>query len=296
MTWRLLDGVFFLRPLLLVPVWTVCLLGYGPPHASIFGEGSLWLALSAVTAACAAAFVLNQYFDIETDRHNRKCQFLPSGAISKGTAQSVYALLCLITLVLCALRPGPCWPAGAVILLGVLYSAPPWRWKDRPYLGLAANVLAHGLAVFLCGRLASDTQAQNALVSALPYVFGTGAAYLLTTLPDREGDAMHNKRTLAVTLGPERTARWALGWYLSAVLVALYQVDALFLVGVLPSAWWFVRAGRGDLSAAPGAVRWSVLGLSLAAAFVHLWYAPLLLAGWFATRTYYARRWNLQYP
>jgi len=295
-TWRAFDGVFFLRPLLLVPVWTIYLLGTGRPRHIWPVEFSLWLGLGAITAACAAAFVLNQAFDVEGDRHNRKCQFIASGAISRRAAFGVVALLCAVALGACFIRSELALPVGSVLVLGFLYSAPPWSWKDRPYLALLSNLLAHGVAVFVCGKLAAGSSLVAAIAPSFPYAFGVAAVYLLTTLPDRDGDLVHGKRTLAVTLGPERAARWAFGWYLSALLLALYQVDVLFLCGVLPSAVWFWKAGRGDLKVASKAARASVLGLSAAAVILHPWYALVLALGWVATRTYYQKRWHLTYP
>lgn len=296
MTWRALDGVFFLRPLLLVPVWTIYLLGFGRPAELWPIHLDFGLGLCAINAACAAAFVLNQIFDMAVDRDNRKCPFLTSGAISVRTAWWMYALLCAVALVPCFLRPLLALPTGGVLLLGVLYSAPPFSWKNRPYLALAANLTAHGVLVFACGRLGAGAELAPIFGASLPYAFGVAAVYLLTTLPDREGDAAFGKRTLAVLLGPERVARWALGWTLSAVLLALYQVDVLFLCGSLPSVYWFVRAGRGDLAAAARAARWSVLGVSAAACVLHPWYALVLGAGFWLTRVYYRERWALTYP
>jgi 4-hydroxybenzoate polyprenyltransferase len=177
-----------------------------------------------------------------------------------------------------------------------VYSAPPWRWKDRPFLALAANAFAHGFLAFLAGKAAAGPLDFNSSVAALPYVCGVAAVYLFTTIPDLDGDRKSGKHTLAVLLGPERTARWAMGWYLAALLLATYMVDLLFLLAVLPAAIPIVQAGRGRPEKVHAAVTWPVLGLSVAAALWHPWYALVLGLGYWATRSYYARAWGRTYP
>jgi 4-hydroxybenzoate polyprenyltransferase len=292
---RALDYVFFLRPVLLLPVWTTFLLGCGRTDR-FWPTAAIAIGMLSLSAAFGAAFVLNQYFDVEGDRRNRKCPFISSGRISRPSALRYYGLLLLLALGTAIAIPWAIALILAVLALGVLYSAPPWRWKDRPYAALFANALAHGGVVFLCGQRAAGVDLLKAVTPALPYLFGVAAVYLLTTIPDLEGDRETGKRTLAVTLGPERTARWALGWYLSAVLLALYTVDVLFVLGVLPSAPWFVRVGRGRLEDVSRASRWAVAGLSAAAVITHPWYAIVLAAGWVCTRAYYRWQWNLRYP
>jgi 4-hydroxybenzoate polyprenyltransferase len=294
---RLCDYLFFLRPLLLVPVWTIFLLGYEKAPGKLVGfDPHLWIGLLALSTAFGGAFVLNQYFDVATDSRNRKCPFLHSGTIGRQAALAYYGALTLTSLGCLAWIPASAPYLLGVLVLGVLYSVPPWRWKDRPWLGLAANACAHGLLVFGLARAVSAGRLTDSLWAALPYVAGVAAVYLLTTIPDLEGDRLSGKRTLAQVLGPERAARWALGWYLSASLLAVYVVDPLFLISVLPSFPFFVLAGRGDLVRAGLAVRTDVGGLSCAAALRHTWYAVVLLLGFWATRVYYRKRWGCRYP
>lgn len=294
---RLLDYIFFLRPVLLVPVWTIFLLGSG---GDLLALGTLDVSQAAgllsMTAVFGGAFVLNQYFDQESDKRNRKCLFLPSGLIGGRAALCYYAVLNLIALGGLYWAPRATLFVVLVLSLGVIYSCGPWRWKDRPYLALVANGVAHGLLVFQAGRAVAGSDVSSAFLSSLPYGCGVCAVYLLTTIPDLEGDRQSGKRTLAVTRGPLRTARWALGWSLAALLLAVYAVDVLFVLASFPALPAFVRAGRGHLGKIDSAVRWSVGGLSCAAALLYPWYAAVLLVGFFATRSYYRRWWDCTYP
>jgi 4-hydroxybenzoate polyprenyltransferase len=294
-----LDYFFVLRPVLLVPVWTVFLRGAAFDSLPLPAPLSAQLVGMLVASAWlfGAVYVLNQYFDIETDRANQKLHFLPLGLVSRGAAIYLYVSLTAGALLVAG------WISGkvlglclAVAVLGYLYSAPPWRLKDRPFWALFANTAAHGTLVFLLGWFLTPRAGFAGLVASLPYFFAVGAIYILTTVPDVEGDRAAGKKTLSVHLGTRRAARWALGWYWAGVLVALYTLDLLFLMVAVPLAYLFVRAADGTPRRARSTVRWAVGGLSLAACVHYPWYLAVLAAGFLITRRYYRWRFDLRYP
>lgn len=296
---NVLDYIFVLRPVLMPPVWTVYLLGNGyrathlPERLSL----PLLLGFAMLSLLSGAAYLLNQYFDVETDRQNRKLHFFPLGLISKKAARAYYAILNVCALVLAyavSLRVLLC--ASIVIVMGVAYSADPWRWKDRAYPALWANAAAHGTIVFLVGWFITGGKLGEGLLRSLPYFFAVGAIYMLTTIPDTVGDELSGKRTLAVVLGRARAARWALGWYWAAVLTGFYNIDLLFLMAALPVAYLFIKAAGGAPESATRAVRWAVGLLSLSACIYFPWYLALLLVGYWTTRRYYRSRFDLTYP
>lgn len=294
-----LDYIFVLRPALMPPVWTIFLLGNGfratqlPErfHSALaLGFGMLFLLFGGV-------YLLNQYFDVETDRRNRKLHFFPLGLISKRGGRIYYLLLNAAALALAyAISLRVLLIALCVIVLGVAYSADPWRWKDRAYPALWANATAHGTLVFLIGWFISGGKLGEGMLRSLPYFFAVGSIYILTAIPDTEGDDHSGKRTLAVALGRPRAARWALGWYWASVLVAFYNIDLLFLLAALPLAYLFVRASGGAPDRAAKTVRWAVGLLSLVACIYFPWYLALLVAGYLVTRRYYRWRFDLAYP
>jgi chlorophyll synthase len=294
-----LDYIFVLRPALMPPVWTVFLLGNGfratrfPARVDI----ELALAFGMLTLLFGAVYLFNQVYDIEGDRDNHKLFFLPLGLISVRAARIYYVALNIAALALAGAVSFTLFLLAAMILvLGVAYSAPPWRWKDRAYPALLANAFAHGTLVFLAGWLITGGMPGEGVIRSLPYLFAVGAIYLLTTIPDTPGDQKAGKRTLAVTLGPARTARWALGWYWASVLTAIYNIDLLFLLAALPVAYLFIRASGGAPELAIRAVRWAVGLLSLVACIYYPWYLAVLALGFALTRLYYRRRFELRYP
>lgn len=299
-----LDFIFVLRPVLLVPVWTIYLCGAASDTEHIpaaFTPVTL-LVLAALTAVFGAVFVLNQYYDVESDRLNHKGHLLPLDLISGRSSLVLYA--CLNVAGFALLSSLALWLllalAATTSVLGYLYSAPPWRLKDRAFPALAANAVAHGVIVFLCGwasaRVDTSLDYAAAVLASLPYFFAVGSVYLLTTLPDRPGDEQTGKRTMAVVLGTERTARWSLGWFAAALLLGFYTLDLLFVLAALVALPAVYRARNGSPPRALAAVKWTVGALSVAVCFPFPWYAAMLVGGFFFTRVYYRWRFDLNYP
>jgi chlorophyll synthase len=294
-----IDLLFVMRPALLPPVWTIFLLAVGgqakqvPQPVTI----SLVLGFLSLSMLFGAVYVLNQYFDIESDRTNQKLHFLPHGLISKGTALGMYGLLTTLALSAAFYASPPFGLLSVIIvLLGVAYSAPPFKLKDRAIPALLANATAHGSLVYLCGWCLAGRPIAEGIEASLPYFFAVGAIYILTTIPDLLGDRASGKTTLAVHLGASRAGRWALGWYWAGLLMAFYTVDLLFVLAALPLAMLFVKAGDGNPEHAIRAVRWAIGTLSIGACILFPGYALILLIGFFATRAYYKWRFDMAYP
>jgi len=296
---RLSDYLFVLRPALLVPVWTIYLRGAAArsEHVPAATDPATIAVLIMHLLLFGGVYVLNQVYDLDTDRVNDKGHILTRGIIQPKTARYMHLLLSLLGLGLAWWQSYRMFALALVIVvLGIAYSAPPWRLKDRPFPALAVNALAHGSIVFLSGWFLGTTGWIAGLVASLPYLFAVGAVYILTTVPDTAGDREVGKRTLAVHMGPERAARWALGWYWAALLSGLYTVDVVFVFAALPTAPLYWRAAGGDPVRARRAILWSVGLLSLAAGFHYPWYLGLLGAGWLAARIYYRRRLGVSFP
>jgi chlorophyll synthase len=298
-----LDFIFVLRPVLLVPVWTICLCGAAldTRHIPTSLSTETVVVLFALTALFGGVFIINQYYDVETDRLNGKGHFLPLGLISPRQCVIYYVLLNVAAFALLAgLSPRFVLLAGLILVLGFLYSAPPWRLKDRAFAALVANAMAHGSIVFLFGWFSAHdgTHVDYAAtgLGSLPYFFAVGAVYLLTTVPDRWGDEQTGKQTLAVIMGPQRTARWALGWFAAALLLGFYTLDLLFVLAALATLPSVYGAREGGSVQVARAVKWTVVGLSAVACIPYPLYAAFLLAGYALTRVYYKWRFDLKYP
>ena len=198
---RIFDYIFALRPMLIIPVWTIFLLGYfrGGGRPEIF---NLTAALLSATLAAGAVFVLNQICDLESDRINDKGQFFTKGILTIRAGLNMVIILDLLALCLGALISLE-FAVGiaAVIVLGILYSVKPISLKDRPIPALLTNGFGHGTLIFLLGWIAADGGIRPGLYYSVPYFLAVGAIYIGTTIPDIRGDIATGKITLAVLLG-----------------------------------------------------------------------------------------------
>jgi 4-hydroxybenzoate polyprenyltransferase len=292
------DYLFFLRPVLMPPVWTILLLGH---HRSsqLNGNSHLpGLALLLITFLVGAVYILNQIFDIESDRLNRKLFFLAQGYISIKSA--IYEL---VLLDLAAIVPAfiISWQLGILFTIGMafgfLYSTPPINLKNRPISGLAINSLAHGNLAFLIGWCMNSTFALRGLYFSLPYMLAVGAIYLNTTIPDMEGDKRIGKLTLSVKWGKGKTLILSSILVAIAIFLSILVKDVPFLIASSLSFPFFVfcvfnKTERHIVST----TKLSILLLSIAAGFFYLWYFAVLIVGFIGTRLYYKARFNLDYP
>lgn len=295
---KYLDHFFLLRPVLMPPVWTILLLGH---HRSsqLTGNSHLpGLALLLITFLVGAVYILNQIFDIESDRLNRKLFFLAQGYVSTRSALYEMVLLDLAAIVPAFIIS---WQLGILFVIGMafgfLYSTPPISFKNRPFGGLAINALAHGNLAFLIGWCMNSGLSLNALYFSLPYMLAVGAIYLNTAIPDMEGDKKAGKLTLSVKWGKGKTA------ILSSILVAIaiffsvFVNDIPFLIASSLSLPFFVFCAFNKTeSHIVATTKLSIILLSLAAVFFYPWYFAVLIIGFIGTRLYYKARFNLDYP
>ncbi|HSG99250.1 MAG TPA: UbiA family prenyltransferase, partial [candidate division Zixibacteria bacterium] len=225
-----LDYLFFMRPVLMPPVWTIALLG--TIGRSDNGIPAAWWALFLLQLTClfGAVYTLNQICDIESDRLNCKLIFLPEGLISVGRARAFTAVLNLVA-VGCATLFG--WTyvllSLGVVVLGAVYSVGRQPWKNHPILGLLANTIGHGTLVFLLGCAFSGTLEVADLWHSCAYFFAVGGVYLATTVPDATGDRLSGKRTVAVMIGRGPTMSLATVCVSCAIAIAVYFADTHLL-------------------------------------------------------------------
>jgi 4-hydroxybenzoate polyprenyltransferase len=295
---RYLDYLFVIRPVLMPPVWTILLLGHHR-SAVLSGESNLpGLILLLVTFLVGAVYLLNQIYDVESDRINKKLFFLSEGYISKKNAIFQTILLNLISIIpayFISLNLGLLFTLG--FLFGFFYSVPPFSLKGRPWGGFLFNILAHGNLAFLGGWSMNHTLSGESILFSLPYMFAVGAVYLNTTIPDMEGDKRSGKITLAVKWGKEKVVIFAFTLVLIATSLSFLFKDIPFFIAsalVLPFFLFGVLTKKNNniiLSS-----KLSILFLSIAAGYFYPWYFAILVLGFILTRLYYKARFGLDYP
>ena len=303
---QLFDYVFILRPTLFFPVWIVFGAGYFTfqprgvemalgEHDTIAG---LWLVGALLTLLMGSAYILNQIIDIPIDRENNKLFLIADGHVPLRHAyieMVVVALVALAGAFLVRLELGMLFVV-IFLVTGILYSVPPFVWKDRPLAGLAANFLGAEL-IYVCGAWAGGAVEIRPFFYAIPCALAVAAVYLLTTIQDRKGDAVHRKMTFAVKYGIAATAAMAAVLEFMALGFAwLWHDPIMFYPALLSAPFFLIAAWKRDERAAVRAIKFPILLLALTVSLY--WVSLLLLLGitYYLAKMYYYMRFGLRYP
>ncbi|MBN1129898.1 MAG: UbiA family prenyltransferase, partial [Chitinispirillaceae bacterium] len=159
---RLLDGFFLLRPVVLIPVWGFALFGYYRGKGLSFSGMSaawtmpdtgplLWIPVFSLSVGCV--YVLNQIADIEVDKKNSGLPLLASGIVSRTHATAAIAIAALLSILIPALAGHATIAllSIAAIATGLLYSFKPTFFSGRPVADFLANAAGFGVIAFGCG-------------------------------------------------------------------------------------------------------------------------------------------------
>jgi len=306
---KYLDYFFVLRPMLFYPGWSTLLAGYfivfkdrlylKPEEWHSIEFGLLGLLFVAFAMAMGGSFLLNQLADIESDLKNKKLFLISEGHISKKAAIAEVIILLLGSLFLSfTIGPGILITMILfIVITGYLYNFQPFKFKDRPWWSLWAN-MAMGFLAFVLGWLAIHEQISPSLfIDALPYLFFNTALYFYTTLPDIEGDRQANKKTLAVQLGLKAIVYLAFIFYLGSLITTLVLKDHLAMIIVLPALPFFLwTLIRPQVSATIRTTKFSILFFALAVCLKIPFYFVLMVMGFYFTRWYFKARFQFDYP
>lgn len=299
---RVFDLIFAARPMLHIPVWTVYLLCLHYHHEISGGSFDLFdlLMLVSLNIAFAGAFYINQVFDIESDAINHKLGFIGSGMISARTMLLAFGF-CSMSALLIAL-----WFStlmfgvmAQIVLLSYAYSAPPWRLKDRPFWSLIANAWAFGFLIPFTVMPDMNVHTMGLLGWDNPFYFfaAVGGVTALTMIPDRAGDGLTGKRTIAVVLGTRPTLAVAFVLLSVAAYVAYMSKFApLFYLAGLAAIFVIAAFVFYSERLILLAVKIPLLFMTLLAGFWYPGYLLFLVALIFATRVYYRKRFGILYP
>ncbi len=299
---RLLDLVFAARPMLHLPIWSIFLVSLFYHH-QLSKESFRWSdagLLVCLSLLAAGAYYVNQIYDRDSDRINRKLGFLQEGCFTENELMATFLIVSLLAIG-CALLYSffTLIVFLQLFVLGYIYSAPPLRLKDRPVLGLLANGYAFGFLVPL--TVMPDITFYNAGLlgwdNPIYFFLAVASIYLLTTLPDCKGDRATGKRTVAVLLTPWVVKLLAVLLMLLAALTAgRSQRDVLALlalVSALPMiASLFIFSQKIVLLSA----KLPILLLILLAGYFYPLYLVFIIVLLIASRLYYKKRFNLVYP
>jgi 4-hydroxybenzoate polyprenyltransferase len=300
---NILDYFFVLRPILLVPAWTMLLVGHyraeGGLSIRLSLPGEFWLAMLIYSGLMGAVYIVNQISDIETDRLNKKLFLVAEGYVNKKAIIIEAIVLLLVSSFLAFWRFSATFGLviGASGLLGLLYSVPPFKFKGKPFLDMLANGFGYGLLAFVAGWLSSSPAKNTMWLYSLPYVLAVSAVYLNTTIPDYDSDKATGNITTGVFMGPKATRWLALAMMSGSLALSLLFRDILCLAASGAALPLFLMA---VISAN---MRWTMLSyqagslvLVVMAGILFPVYIPILLATFLALKFYHKWRFGMDYP
>lgn len=181
------------------------------------------LILSIITPVFISmgAFAINDYFDIETDRINRKSNPLLKGNLKPKDALYITAVSMLIGIAASAMINAYCFAIAVIFAaLSILYS---YRMKNMLLLGNAYIAVSMAI-VFIFGAYVVSSSIRPAVVLIIVMIFLSGLAREINgTVRDMEGDVKARKvRTLPVVIGKRTAAAAAFILYMIAIGITLY--------------------------------------------------------------------------
>lgn len=192
----------------------------------IASKGAALIALPILVASLAApffiemaSFALNDWFDVKTDKENRReDRPLAFGEIAPGTALAASVVFYIAGLGFAAILPASA--LCIAIIFAILSAAYNFRLKELPLVGNA--YIAASMAIpFLFGNLVVADALQPSLlaIATVAFVAGLGRE-IVKSAEDVEGDVKHRKaRTLPALIGKKNSAYAAAALYV--VLVPL---------------------------------------------------------------------------
>jgi 4-hydroxybenzoate polyprenyltransferase len=246
----------------------------------------------------AAAFVLNQIFDVESDRANKKAFLMPMGAVTRRQGVLVFAAVIASAVGLSFLFDrGVRYMAWLGLILGFLYSAPPVRLKGKAVLDMVANVAGFGVVGFAMGWLAYAGMGMPLWIRSSPYALAMAGIFLNTCIPDEAGDRLAGDRTSCVVFGRSAVARWALILTAAAAAVGILTGEMLCVLAVAASLPALVAvSAEPDPASSVVASQLAARSLLVLVCVKAPVFAVITVAVYVASRAYYRRRFGVGYP
>jgi len=180
------------------------------------------------------AYIYNDIRDIDADRINASNRPIPSGKVSKWEATKLVIALAVLAIVL-SLLLNPFVFATALfgIFLGLIYSTPPLSLKNRPLSKWIVTSLWCGVASMGGSLAVSQIITGKTLYAVALFIVQGLACSPVADLLDIAGDRAAGKRTIAVVLGSDLTAK------MSTVLLGSTCIITVFIFNLLGFNWLF---------------------------------------------------------
>jgi len=317
-----LDYIAVLRPLLLIPGWTILFLGYykGINYRSISSTSSFlpWnspiilrphteilITFFLYSLLMGAIYALNQIIDKPTDEANGKLYLVARGYIKDRSLKIHIGILLFVSIAIAFIK----FPSTYLyfilssIVLGIFYSVPPIRLKGKPFLDLISNSVGFGFLAFAVGWTCVTELSLNLIYHCIPYAICVSAAFINTTIPDMKGDIQNGDKTTGVFLGIRKSCIAStilvalvpfISWYLKDYISFLASALSLpFYIYMTISNW---NEELPKINTITLATKISLLVLSILIAFLIPVYFAFLIPTIILIRLYNQARFGIKYP
>ncbi|MCX7994242.1 MAG: UbiA family prenyltransferase [candidate division WOR-3 bacterium] len=300
---NILDYFFLLRPFILIPVINFFLIGNYIAGGSGF-EYRVLSGLLLYTLMMGGVYILNQITDIETDRLNKKLFLLSENYLPMKHA---YIEMFLIwgTVLFFSYRFGYQFFIIIIIslILGILYSLPPFKLKGKPILDTLSNGFGYGILNFSAGWLMQRALEWGVFLRFLPYFFSISAIFINTTIVDMEGDKKAGAITTSVFLGAKFSYVISSLLILIGLVFSIFYEDYICLISsalslpiFLYTTFYFLKKKEINRKITILSFRLPGLIFTFITCILYPWFLPIFLFLILVMRIYYKKRFNIDYP
>jgi 1,4-dihydroxy-2-naphthoate octaprenyltransferase len=237
--------------------WVVYTLGAVAAYYKygVFDSSVYWLGYLVIFLIKLNTVLINEYNDLETDKHNQYAGPFTGGSriLVKGEIEAVrvktvvvviFVLICLSGFLLLKINPGSyslsilCLLLTGVIL-GPGYTMPPIKLCYRSLGELTVGVMFSPFLI-ISGYTFQSGRWHDPLpwLLSIPLFFAILAPITLSAVPDSHADRKVDKKTLAVRLGPANAVRLSAGF----VVLAALSWGVLVFFETIPLKQWALAA------------------------------------------------------
>jgi len=304
------DLFFLIRPPMLVPVWTFFLAGYWRAMGvsvklipefiknSIILSRNFWLSFIAYSLLLGSIYVVNQIVDRKSDKKNKKLFLIPLDIVSVKLAVAVTVVLIIVSFGL-TFKFGILYTVFLLIslVIGLLYSFPPFRLKGRPIVDIVSNAAGYGILAFGVGWLTAAGFNSKMFVFCIPYFFATASIFAVSTILDIEGDREDGAITTAVKFGKNSALFISIVTLLMSLISAFWTRDLLIIITSLISFPLLIKAFAGKRREFITLyMRGGSYILVVLIGVLFPWYFLLLVFILLVSKHYYKHRFGIKYP
>ncbi len=216
-------------------------------------------AVFLIAAFCifSFTFIINNYYDVETDKKNprrKDINAIASGMISKKSTNIINICLILISLIVCFLFKFEVFVFCIfLIFISWSYSAPPFRIKGRPVFDVIWHFFGF-IAAILMGSIIAGSITQLSIFYSISLGIFSAVGQVGNHIEDYSYDKSSNTMTFAVWVGLEKAKKaiTVLTFFHLVFLIPLillyslsYFISILILIAIPILGFILIRPKRG---------------------------------------------------